>query len=213
MIFSPHYTLYAKAVVGLLSIVNPMGAIPVFLSLCGERSPAERKHIARRAALAVCLILAISAWTGEALLRFFGISLPAFRAGGGLLILLMAIAMMHARLSPSRQSRTEAEEADSREDIAVVPLAIPLMAGPGAISMVIVDTHQAAGPASRLALTAVIAVVALVVWLVLHLAEPIGSRLGITGLNIATRVMGLLLAAIGIQMMAEGLIRLFPGLA
>ncbi len=212
MIFSPHYTLYAKAVVGLLSIVNPMGAIPVFLSLCGERSPAERKYIARRAALAVCLILAISAWTGEALLRFFGIGLPAFRAGGGLLILLMAIAMMHARLSPSRQSRTEAEEADSREDIAVVPLAIPLMAGPGAISMVIVDTHQATGLTSRLALTAVIALVALVVWLVLHLAEPIGGRLGITGLNIATRVMGLLLAAIGIQMMAEGLIGLFPGL-
>ncbi len=212
MMFSPQYTLYAKAVVGLLSIVNPMGAIPVFLSLCGERSGEERKRIARRAALAVCLILLISAWTGEALLRFFGIGLPAFRAGGGLLILLMAIAMMHARLSPSRQNQREAEEADSREDIAVVPLAIPLMAGPGAISMVIVDTHQAAGLGGRLALSASVVAVALIVWLVLHLAEPIGGRLGITGLNIATRVMGLLLAAIGIQMMADGLVRLFPGL-
>jgi len=207
------YSLYAKTLVGLLSIVNPLGVIPVFLSLCEDRTPEEREQVARRSALAVGLILVLAAWAGETFLGFFGIGIPAFRAGGGLLILLMAIAMMHARQSQTRQNSNEAQEADSKDDIAVVPLAIPLLAGPGAISLVIVDVHQSAGWGGRLVLTAAIVIIAMLVWAVLRLAEPIGRRLGITGLNIATRVMGLLLAAIGIQMIAGGLLKLFPGLA
>lgn len=210
---SLEYALYAKSLIGVLAIVNPLGAIPIFLSLCGDRTATQCKQIARLSALSVAVVLIAAAWAGEAILSFFGIGLPAFQTGGGLLILLMAINMMHAQRSQARQSPEEADEASDKESIAVVPLAIPLMAGPGAISLVIVDAHQAAHWSDRLIVTAGILVVAGVVWLSLRLATPIGEKLGITGLNIATRVMGLLLAAIGIQMFAAGLVKLLPGLS
>jgi len=158
------------------------------------------------------VILVAAIWGGEAILGFFGISISAFRAGGGLLILMMAIAMLHARQSHARQTPAEADEASEKENIAVVPLAIPLMAGPGAISLVIVDAHQAANWSDRLILSTGIIAVSIMVWLALKLATPIGKKMGATGLNITTRIMGLLLAAIGVQMLASGLAKLLPGL-
>ncbi len=207
------YTLFAKSMIGLLAIVNPLGAIPIFLSLCGDRSPADRQRIAKVTAASVATILIIASWAGDFVLRFFGIGIPAFRAGGGLLILLMAISMLFAHTSHSRQSPEEVDEAGEKDDIAVVPLAIPLLAGPGAISLVIVDAHQAGAWGDRLVLSAGIIVVSLTVLLALRLATPIGAKLGVTGLNIGTRVMGLLLAAIAIQMISAGLVELLPGLA
>ena len=213
MTLSPEHTLYAKSLIGVLAIVNPLGAIPIFLSLSSGSSPTECRQIARSSALGVAIILILSIWAGDGILAFFGIGIPAFRAGGGLLILLMAISMLHARKSHTQQTPAEADEADSKVNIAVVPLAIPLMAGPGAISMVIVDAHQAADLNGRLILSAGILVVSFLVWLALRLAAPIGMRLGTTGLNIATRIMGLLLAAIGMQMLTSGMAKLLPGLA
>jgi len=212
MSFSAEYSLYLKTLVGIVAIVNPLGAIPVFLSLCGQRSPEEARAIARTTCVAVAVVLAVSAWLGEGLLSFFGIGLPSFRTGGGLLILLMAIAMMHARQSRVKRSPEE-EDADSeREEVAVVPLAIPLLAGPGAISLVVTDAQRLGGISGRLAITGCILIVSLLVWLTLRAAQPIGRKLGVTGLNVFTRIMGLLLSAIGIQMIAEGLGQLFPGL-
>lgn len=207
------YALYAKALIGLLAIINPLGAIPIFLSLCGEKPLGEYRQIARTSAMSVALILLLAIWGGEAILNFFGIGIPAFRTGGGLLILLMAISMLHARQSHTQQTPHEADEANNKESIAVVPLAIPLMAGPGAISLVIVDAHQMASLGGRMFMSAGIVVVAVAVWIALSMAVPIGKKLGITGLNIATRIMGLLLAAIGIQMLTSGLLKLLPGLA
>lgn len=204
------YTLYIKTIVGILAIVNPIGAIPVFLSLSGGRPSVEIRSIARVTGISVALVLLISAWFGEPLLSFFGIGIPSFRTGGGLLILLMAIAMMHAKQSRVKRSPEE-EDADSdKENVAVVPLAIPLLSGPGAISLVIVEGQRAANLVDRLMISLCIIAVAMIVWMTLRLAEPIGERLGVTGLNVATRIMGLLLAAIGVQMIAEGLKQLFP---
>ncbi len=206
------YSAYIKTFIGILAIVNPLGAIPVFLSLCGDRSETEVKSIARVTAFTVAVVLIIAAWTGETLLSFFGIGIPAFRIGGGLLILLMAIAMLHAKQSHAKRSPEE-EDADSeREDVAVVPLAIPLLAGPGSISLVIVDAQRSEAIFHNIIISCSIAAVAIIVWITLRLAEPIGQRLGVTGLNIATRIMGLLLSAIGVQMIADGMIKLFPGL-
>jgi multiple antibiotic resistance protein len=210
---SADYALYAKALIGVLAIVNPLGAIPIFLALSSERPVAECNRIARTSAVAVAVILIISAWAGEAILGFFGIGIPAFRVGGGLLIVLMAINMMQAKHNHARQTPDEADEASDKENIAVVPLAIPLMAGPGAISLVIIDAHQATQWGDHFILSGGIILVAIAVWISLRLASPIGDKLGTTGLNIATRVMGLLLSAIGIQMLASGLTKLLPGLA
>jgi len=212
MIFSPEYTFYAKAFIGLLAIVNPLGAIPIFLSLCAERTVIESKQVARTSALSVALILITATWIGDSVLVFFGIGIPAFRTGGGLLILLMAIAMMHTKQSHEQKVLEEMDEAREKENIAVVPIAIPLMAGPGAISLLIVYAQLVESWGNRLILTTGVIVVSICVWLALNLAVPIGEKLGATGLNIVTRIMGLLLSAIGIQMFTSGLVKLLPGL-
>lgn len=203
---------YARNLAGLLAVVDPIGAVPIFISLMPHATSAERKRTARNAALAVAIVLVGSMFAGEPILRLFGISIPAFRVGGGVLIMLMALDMLKA--SPSRTRRTEEEDAEAREadSIAVVPLAIPLMAGPGALSLVIVTANKAQGAIDLLALVVSCLVTALSVWICLRAASPIRRLLGATGINIATRVMGMILAAIGVELIATGFRDLFPGL-
>ncbi len=204
---------FLKSFVAILAIVNPLGIVPIFLALTQADSVAERRHIARLTAFSVGVILLIAALAGEVVLDFFGIGIPAFRVGGGILVLLMAVSMLNAKQSRIRQSPSEAEYAEDKENVAVVPLAIPLMAGPGAISVAIISGHQSNTFQSQTLLAVSILSVALISLIALYLAEPIGKALGVTGLNIATRIMGLILAAIGVQMIAQGLIVLLPGLA
>ena len=148
------YALYAKFFVGMLAIVNPLGAIPLFLAMSSDRTSEDRRRIARNSAIAVAVVLIVAIWAGDAILGFLGIGIPAFRTGGGLLILLMAIAMLHGRQSHMRQTPNEADEASEKENIAVVPLAIPMMAGPGAVSLVIADAHQMTDLSGRAVLSA-----------------------------------------------------------
>jgi multiple antibiotic resistance protein len=209
----PIWTEHVKSLLGIFAILNPLGVIPVYLSLTSDRRPEEMRHTALKTATAVAVILILAAWVGDSMLAFFGIGLPAFRIAGGLLVLLIAIAMFHAKTSPARQTAAEQTEAESKNDISVVPLAIPLLAGPGAISLAIVDAHQVSSWPDKLIFSVGIIGVAAIVWLVLRMAEPIGARLGTSGLNIATRVMGLILAAMAVQFMADGLLVLFPGLS
>jgi multiple antibiotic resistance protein len=162
--------------------------------------------------LTVFAVLAGAVLFGEALLRLIGASIPAFRVGGGLVLLLMALAMLNAQAGSMRQTRAEAEELQAGELSGVVPLAVPLLAGPGAISTAILAA-EAGGVAHLLALIVCIALVCGVLWWMLRIADAVGPRMGTTGLNVATRLLGLLLAAIAIQTMAEGLRELLPGLA
>ncbi len=206
------WTEQIKFLIGIIAILNPLGAIPIYLNLMAGRRHDEMLRTALKASVAVAIILVLAVWAGDGLLVFFGIGIPAFRIGGGLLLMTIAIAMFDARISPARHTDEEQVEAEAKTDIAVVPLAVPLLAGPGAISLTIVNAHQAARLTDKLVLCAVILVVAGVVWIVLRLAESIGKRLGTGGLNIATRVMGLLLAAVAVQFIADGMVELFPGL-
>lgn len=208
---SPVWAEQITYLVGIFAILNPFGAIPIYLSLTADRRPEEMHRTALKTSVAVAAILTLAAWWGDSLLSFFGIGIPAFRIAGGLLVLMIAIAMFDARISPARHTDAEQAEAAVKNDIAVVPLAIPLLAGPGSISLTIVDAHQVAGLTAKIAFSAGIFAVAAVVWLLLRLAEPIGQRLGTGGLNIATRVMGLILAAMAVQFMADGMLELFPG--
>jgi multiple antibiotic resistance protein len=209
----PVWTEQIKYLVGMFAILNPLGAIPIYLSMMTDRRPEVMDRTAFKASVAVTVILTLAVWTGDSLLSFFGIGIPAFRIGGGLLLILIAIAMFGAKTSPAQHTDAEQAEGEAKNDIAVVPLAIPLLAGPGAISLAIVDAHQAGSITGKLTFNLGIVGVALIVWLVLRLAEPIGKRLGTGGLNIATRVMGLLLAAMAVQLMADGMLELFPGLS
>ena len=203
---------YLRFLVTLTAVLDPFLAVPIFLALTASRSAASRLALVRAVAIAVFAVLAAAALLGDAILTLIGASLAAFRVGGGLVLLLMALAMLSAKAGGLRQSREEAEELQSGELSGVVPLAVPLLAGPGAISTTIIAA-QKGGAAHLAAILACIAVVSMLTWLVLRAADAIGSRLGTTGLNIATRLLGLLLAALAIQTMAEGLKGLFPGLA
>lgn len=213
MTLFPVWTEHVKFLVGIFAILNPFGTIPIYLSLMAGRTSHEMERTTFKASVAVAVILTIAVWAGDALLSFFGIGIPAFRIAGGLLVLLIAISMFGARTSPAQHTDAEQVEAEAKNDISVVPLAIPLLAGPGAISLAIVDANQAGNLADKLVFNLGILAVAGIVWVVLRMAEPIGKRLGTGGLNIATRVMGLILAAMAVQFIAEGMLVLFPGLA
>jgi multiple antibiotic resistance protein len=195
---------YIQIIIAIIVIIDPLGAIPVFISLTADQSNAERKRTAYVASFSVAIILIISCLIGEWILRLFGISIASFRIGGGILLLLMSIAMMNAKLSPAKRTDSEAEEAQGKGNVAVVPLAIPLLAGPGAISLVIIYADKVTGTLNTGFLILSCIIVAAIMWGALRLAMPISRMLGQTGINIATRIMGLILAAISIEFMASG---------
>ena len=203
---------YLRFVVTLTAVLDPFLAVPIFVSATAGYRRGERQRLARVVTLTVFLVLAGAALFGDSVLRMMGASLPAFQVGGGLVLLLMALAMLNAHVGDIRQTRAEAKEMKEREYTGVVPLAVPLLAGPGAIGTSI-NAAQHGSLLHQAALVACIALLCALVWLVLHLAQGIAARLGTTGLNIASRLLGLLLAAIAIQTMAEGLRVLFPGLS
>ena len=203
---------YTKFFLALLVIVNPLGTVPLFVSMTAQHSADERKHIARIASLSVGIVLVVSAIAGQPLLAFFGISLASFKVGGAILILLMAISMMHASPSGEKQTDEEALEAADKDSIAVVPLAIPLLAGPGAISTTIIYATGRSSLAHTGLIVLCCVLIALVTLFALRVATPVSRWLGRTGVNIAIRIMGLLLAAVAVEIFASGVLELFPGL-
>jgi multiple antibiotic resistance protein len=207
------WTEYLKFLAALVSIANPVGAIPVFITLTSDETLQQRKKIALQTTLAFSAILLANLFIGEPLLHFFGITIASFKTAGGIIILLMAIAMVHGQISRAKQAAGEVEDAAARDSAAIVPLGIPLLAGPGAISTVIVYSNHAAAITSKLLLSVEILIVALGVWLCLRAAPYIAQLLGKTGMNIVTRIMGLILAAIGIEFITGGIVELLPGLA
>lgn len=206
-------TEYFKFFVALVAVVNPVGMIPIFINLTANQKTQERHTTGNVAALAVGIILLLSLFTGEAILRFFGISVGSFRVGGGILILLMAIAMLNAKMSNIRQTREEEMDSAVRESVAVVPMATPLLAGPGAISTVILHAQRHHSLLHSLYLGLAIIALAGLTALLMRLAPHISQWLGKTGINIVTRLMGLVMAAMGVEFIAHGLKQLFPILA
>ena len=203
----------AKAALALFAIVDPVGTIPVFLSATQGFTGAQRRLAGRVAAVTVFGVLAAFTLLGEPLLAFFGVRIAAFSVAGGLLLLLLALSMVQAHISPQRQTPEEAREIAGKDSVGVVPLGVPLLAGPGAITHVIVAASVATGSiAQQSTLFVPIALVAISVWLSFRLAPAIARRLGATGIHVVTRLMGLIIAAISIEMIASGLGKLFPGL-
>jgi len=206
------WTGYIKIFTSLLAIVNPLGVIPIFVSLTRSSTEQERRHIARTTSITVAVILIVAALMGKLLLNFFGVSIASFKVGGGILLLLMSIAMMQAKHTQSKQTPEEAEEAEEKQSIAVVPIAMPLLAGPGAISTVIIYAHASFQPLQISVIIISSVLVALLTWGALIVANPLSKVMSKTAINIATRLMGLLLAAIAVEFIAGGLSQLLPGL-
>jgi multiple antibiotic resistance protein len=207
------WTEYARFLVTLVAVLDPFLAVPVYLTVTAGRSHAYRVRLSRVIVLTVFGVLAGSAVFGDALLELLGASLAAFKVGGGIVLMMMAFAMLNAQTGGVRQSPQEANELEVAQSSGVVPLAVPLLAGPGAISTTIIAAQKDSGTLHLLAVVGCIALVCALLWVVLRLASPIGARLGLTGLNIATRLLGLILTAISVETMAQGLKQLFPVLA
>jgi multiple antibiotic resistance protein len=205
-------TEYLRFVVTLTAVVDPFLAVPFFLQFTRADDLTQRAKLARVIAVTVFVVLACATFGGESLLLLIGASLPAFRVAGGLVLLLMALAMLNAQVGGVRQSKAEADELQTGDVSGIVPLAFPLLAGPGAISTSIIAAERG-GLTHQLGVIGCIGLVCLVSWVVLSRAHAIADRLSLSGLNIATRILGLLLAAMAVQTMAEGLKDLFPGLA
>ena len=204
---------YFKFFIALVAIVNPVGTIPLFINMTANQDEAARKRNGTLASLSMGIILLVVLLSGEAILRFFSISVDSFRVGGGILILLMAISMLNARVSNVKQTREEELDSAERDSVAVVPLGTPLLAGPGAISTVILYAQRHTSPAHTLSLAIAIALLVLLTALLFRLAPTIAGLLGRTGINIVTRLMGLIMAAMGVEFIANGLRHLFPVLA
>lgn len=207
------YTEYIKIFVGLFAIVNPFGAIPIFISMTADQSGSQRLKTINQVAFGVIIILLVASFFGELLLQFFGITIDSFRVGGGILILLMAIAMLHAKTSQVKQTSEEENESMEKESVSIVPLAMPLLAGPGAISTLILAAHKSSAIAHYLILALGIILLSAVLWLILRLSPWITGRISATGINIFTRIMGLILAAIAVEFISSGIKGLFPVLA
>jgi multiple antibiotic resistance protein len=189
--------------VALFVIIDPIGMTPLFVALTQGESAARRRAIALRACIAGALILIVFASFGESVLEFVGISMPAFRIAGGLLLFLTALEMLFERRTKRRKD--QADEEDDREDPSIYPLAIPLIGGPGAITTVILLAGQQPGVEGLAWVIGVMLSVVLLVFLLFLTAGLLERALGRTGINVITRLLGMLLAALAVQFVLDGL--------
>jgi multiple antibiotic resistance protein len=187
----------------VLFIVDPIAVVPTYLVITQGQSQAQRRVTARRACVAAMVLLVTFAVAGRAIFGLFGITMPAFRIAGGLILWLVAMDMLHGSRS-TQEGAAEITEATVKEDVAITPLAMPMLAGPGAISTVMVLSGQARTTPQTIVVYGSILLALLIAWLTLRAAEKLVLRMGQTGIRVMTRLMGLLLAAIAVQFVITG---------
>lgn len=194
----------------LFSIVDPFAAVPVFLGLTSRMPPAARRRTARRAALTCFVVLTTFGLCGALVFKFFGVTLPAFKIAGGILLFGVGIDMMNAKASETRGTPEEQKEAEHKDDVGLIPLGLPLLSGPGAIATVMVLSAQAKNLSEHLALCAATGLISLIAYLILRSSSLVARVFGQTGLNLVARIMGLILAAVAIQFVLDGVREAFP---
>ncbi|AEF96479.1 MarC family protein [Methanotorris igneus] len=199
------YQFALLALTSLFAIINPVGLVPVFMAITAQYTHEERLRIIKKTTIATLIILISFALLGKYILLFFGISIQAFRIAGGILLFTISMDMLHGKISRVRHSKTEQEIASELEDIAIIPLAMPLLAGPGAITSVIVLMTKASSYDDKLAVILAILTCVLSTYAILKSAEKIEDKLSPIGIKIMTRMMGLMLAAISVQMILDGI--------
>ncbi len=204
-----------KPLIALLVIVNPIGVLPFFVAFTQGFTAAERNRTIRVSATAVFFVIAISALAGLKIIEFFGISIASFQVGGGTLLLISSLQMLNAQ--PAEHKPTDIADGTAKVDagasIAVVPLAVPLLTGPASISTMVIYAERTRHWWELAVLVGYAVVIAAAVWVAFKLSDRIAKVLGRTGINVMTRLMGLILAAMAVELLADGLTKLFPLLA
>ncbi|MEJ1959834.1 MAG: NAAT family transporter [Nitrosomonadales bacterium] len=201
-----------KIFISLFAILDPFGSIPLIILFTVGMTDIKRAGIGRLASLTVCAILLVALLIGEPLLSFFGISINSFRVAGGILIMLIAIKMLLGHLNQVATPSNEGTEGETMSANAIVPLSTPLLAGPGSISAVILAAHKAHGLEHYLVMGLEIILLSITVWLTFLIAPWVARRLGKIGIDVFTRLMGLILAAIAVEFISNGMRGLFPSL-
>lgn len=204
------YTDYLKIFIALLAVVDPLAAMPIIVSITGRDKAFELNSFARTVVFAVTTVLLMALFLGQQVLMFFGISINSFRVSGGILLMLMSLSMLQGKISETVRNEEEAKE--EAKQSAVVPLAIPLLAGPGAISTVILYAQKGDDLHHYLMMSLDIIAVTTILWCVLRATPWLTQRLSKTGVNIVIRLMGLILLALAVEFIAGGLKGLFPKL-
>ncbi|MBE2894326.1 YchE family NAAT transporter [Spirabiliibacterium falconis] len=209
----PNFSVYVQFFIGLVAIVNPFGILPVFVSMTANQYEAERKKTTWMTCVAVAVILLISVYIGQLILNLFSISIDAFRIAGGILIVSIAMTMINGKLGDQKQNKEEkTTDLNEYSNIAVVPLAMPIMAGPGSISTTIVWSSRYNSWIDLGAFSIAVLLFALLCYVLFRSAPYIVSLLGKTGSNVVTRIMGVVLMSLGIEVAVVGIGNLFPGL-
>ncbi|MFS2036585.1 MarC family protein [Polaromonas sp. CT11-55] len=203
-----------KPLVTLLAIVNPLAIVPFFIHYTQDFSDEQRRRTVLVASFTAFVVIAISALLGLQILDFFSISLASFQVGGGMLLLISSMNMLNAQPAEAKPQTNEMEDGAAKAargaSIAVVPLTIPLLTGPATMSTVVIYAEKAKTALQLSMLVGYGIVIALATAICFSLAEPIARVLGKTGINVMTRLMGLILAALAVEVMADGLSKLFP---
>jgi multiple antibiotic resistance protein len=196
---------FLVAFTSVFFLVDPIAAVPTFLIITANTEQKHRKHMAGRAAWTCLIVLCSFAAGGKLIFKLFGITLPAFRIAGGVILLLIGLDMLRARRSQTKETPSETEESMEKEDVGIIPLGVPMLAGPGSISTVMVLVGGAPAWWYAGGVFVSIGVVALLSYWILAAADRVRGYLGETGIRILTRLMGLLLTAIAVQFMLNGL--------
>ena len=204
---------YLTFAIALITITNPLGAMALFAGLSAGQTEPEKHTIARHASVAVAIVLLVVTWGGSQILALFGVTPAGLEAGGGLILILMGISMLGSSTPRTKATKKERAAAMEKESIAVVPLAIPITIGPGAITAVMLGTQALPTFMDKVVISAISLVLTVIVWLCLRYSTPIARLIGETGIGVVTRIMGLFITAFAFQMLANGLTHLMPGLA
>ncbi|HLW80694.1 MAG TPA: MarC family protein [Candidatus Acidoferrales bacterium] len=194
------------ALTSIFFLVDPFAVIPLFLAVTSDASVAERRHVARRSALTCAIVLCAFALAGSLIFKLFGITLPAFKIAGGIILLQIGTDMLQAKPSGQRTTPEETQEGAAKEDASIIPLGMPMLAGPGAISTVMVLIGESHTMWRRGVVYAAILITSLAAYMVLAGASRVRRYMGETGVRILMRLMGLLLVALAVQFIANGLI-------
>lgn len=204
------FTDVLKFSITLISIINPLGAIPVFLGFTQNHKNLSIKNVTNTCATATTITILVSLVFGQMLLNFFGISVASFTIGGGFLLFTMAFSMISGHQSTTRINTEEINSFDYEREIGIIPLAIPLLSGPGAISTSIIHAKHFTTSAHWIMVVCMVLFIGLLIKIILSYAQKIGDRLGQIGLNVMTRIMGLILLSMSIEMIAAGIKEILP---
>ena len=197
-------------IVAVIIMMNPLGSLSIFLDLTHRRPIIEQRKTAAEATLAMMAIMLLALWSGRAMLSLLGINIPAFRVAGGIILLLMGFSMLQSKDSAVSHTSEDDAAAKKRQSIAIVPLALPVIIGPGTISTLIIAAGDFPQPLNRVWMSIICVLLTLVMGLMLYFASNIAKFVGESIIKVVTRIMGMIIMAIAVGMLADGLIGLFP---